>query len=157
MARRIRIYHPDHVVTWRDRLFDLFSGREAAARPAGVDFSLLDRNAARSARALLDGLLSLTLLGDEMVRVDARWPFPEALSADAAAAIVARLRFAQARPGGGRVPVPIRWVELAEAQHGTTLLIRLLDAPNPGLRSVLEANLAEGSPASWSEVAVAQD
>ncbi len=157
MARRIRIYHPLHSVTWTDRLFDLYAGRKAARPQPGVDYSLLERNAARAARSLLDELLSITLLGDEMVRVDARWPFPEALSTEVAGAIVARLRFTQIDPTGTRLDVPIRWIELTEAVHGTTLVIRLLQVPNAGLRSVLEANLAEGGRPSWSEVAVARE
>ncbi len=157
MARRIRIYHPDHTVTWRDRLFDLTTGVRPSRPAAGVDYSLLTHNAARAARALLDELLSITLLGDEMVRVDARWPLPEGLSPEVAAAIVSRLRFSQVQPGGRRLTVPIRWVELSEAVHGTTLLVRLLEPPNPGLRSVLEANLALGEHEAWAEVAVARD
>jgi hypothetical protein len=157
MPRQLRIYHPEHPVTWRDRLFDLFTGRVAPRPEPGVDYTLLRRNAARAARALLDEVLSITLLGDEMVRVDTRWGLPENPSVEMAAAIVARLRFVQVQVGGFRVHLPIRWVEFSEAPHGCTLLVRLLEAPNTALRNVLEANLSEGDGATWAEVAIGRE
>ena len=154
MARGLRIYHPDHAVSWWDRLYDLFGGTMPPRREPGVDYSLLHRGAARSARALIDGLLSTTLLGDEMVRVDSTWQMPIAAGHDAAAEIVGRLRFVQSQPGGLRVTLPIRWVEFVAAQHGTTLLIRLVHRPSLGTRSALEANLAEDAGSAWTEVAI---
>lgn len=157
MARPLRIYHPDTPPRWQDRVLDLFSGRVAPAPEPGVDYTLVHRTAARAARVLLDELLTLTLLGDEMVRVDTRWCLPAAATPESLGAIVRRLRFAQVQPGAVRTTSAIRWVEFHEATHGTTVLIRLVEAPNPGLRSVLEANLAEGAAADWTEVAVARE
>lgn len=153
----LRIYHPDAPLRWQDRLADFFAGRAAPPLEPGVDYTLVHRTAARAARALRDELLALNLLGDEMVRVDTRWSVPPAATPESLGALVRRLRFTQVQPGGVRTRLGIRWVEFRPAAHGTTVLMRLTELPSPGLRSVLEANLAEGESADWTEVAVGQE
>lgn len=154
MPRGLRVYHPEHAVTWWDRVYDFFSGAGPNRREEGVDYSLVHRTSARSAAALLDGILSMTLLGDEMVRVDSTWRMPEQGGREAAAELVGRLRFVQAQPGVLRVTVPIRWVEFLDAAHGVTLLMRLEERPALGCRNGLEANLAEDAGSAWTEVAI---
>lgn len=157
--KRVRIYHPDYRVSWQDRFWDLFSGHRPASRPDGVDYTLMNRSAARNIRELLEGVLNVSLLGDEMVRVDTSWRLPEEADARQTAAedLVRRLRFGQMHPGALRVTIPARWLQFDDAPHGTRILVRLLECPNPGLRTFLAGNLAEDGPDEWTEYAVHGD
>lgn len=155
----MRIYHPDYRVTWTDRIWDLFAGRPAPARQPGIDYTLLNRASARTVREFLDATLNMSLLGYEMVRIDSAWQMPEAADAGrtAAVALTSRLRFGQVHPGGLRIPVATRWLQFDPAPHGTRVLVRLIDRPNPGLRSFLAGNLDEDGAGRWTEYAIAGD
>lgn len=155
----MRIYHPDHRVSWVDRIWDLFGGHVLRARPAGVDYTLVNRAAARNVRDFLDGTLNMSLIGDEMVRVDSSLRLPDRGEARRAAceAMVTRLRFGQVHPGGVRVQMPARWFQFDDAPHGTRLLVRLLEIPNPGLRSFLAGNMDEFGGEDWQEYAIGGD
>lgn len=152
----MRIYHPEYRVTWQDRFWDLFSGHRPPAREEGIDYTLVNRAAARTTRAFLDGILHVSLLGDEMIRLDSTARLPEEPGArqTAAEALVARLRFGQFHPGDLRVVLPARWFQLDDAPHGTRVLVRLLDHPNPGLRSFLAGNFSEDGTNEWTEYAI---
>jgi hypothetical protein len=154
----MRIYHPDYPLSWGDRVWDLFAGRKAPAPREGIDYTLMNRAAARVVRDFLDQTLNMTLLGDEMVRVDSAWELPESEAAreTAASSLVVRLRFGQVHPGGMRMPIAARWYQFDPANHGTRVLIRLLERPNPGLRSFLAGNLEESGD-KWTEYAVGGD
>lgn len=159
MGRRLRIYHPEYRVRWFDQLVDLFGGAHPAPRPAGPDYTLLNRAAMRTTRAFLDGAFSVVVLGDEMVRIDSSWALPDGADAQMAAceALVLRLRFGQVHPNGLRVAIPARWFEFNEAAHGTRVLVRLLQRPDPALRSFLVGNLSETGDDEWAEYAVGAD
>lgn len=154
----MRIYHPDYRVTWQDRFWDLFAGAHAAPLPEGVDLTLVHRTAARTTREFLDAVLNVSLLGDEMVRIDSAWRLPEPPDArrSAAEVLVRRLRFGQLHPGALRVVLPARWFQLDGAPHGTRVLVRLLECPNPGLRCFLAGNLGEDGGPEWTEYATGE-
>lgn len=65
----------------------------------------------------------------------------------------ARLKFEQTQLTGARLEIAIRWVQFEDAPHGSRVLIRLVAAPNMGLRSVLAGNVAVDG-VDWEEVAV---
>lgn len=155
--RAVRIYHPDFHPSWYDRLYDGFVAGTLPARGDGVDWTLLQRAAGRTMRQLLDGIRATVHLGDEMVRVDTAVTLPAdpAARRDLAGEIVRRLRVSQVLVGL-RHPLPIRWVQFDDAPEGSRLLVRLLDRPNPGLRTLLGANTAEDASAEWAEVAVGE-
>lgn len=158
VSERIRVYHPDYEVTWKDRLYDWFSGRQAPPRSEGVDYTLVNRVALRALRELLEGVVAVTPLGQEMMRIDSAWRLPDAESARQAVVdgLVGRLRLAQVLPDGGRRPLAVRWLQFEDVSHGTRILVRLLDRPNPALHTVLAGNMSEDSTA-WSEFAVGTD
>lgn len=159
MARRLRIYHPDYRVRWVDRLLDLFGGTHPAPRPTGPDYTLLNRAAQRTTLQFLDGVFSVVVLGDEMVRIDTSWTLPEGPDARlvAAEALVQRLRFGQVHPNGLRVAIPARWFEFVDAPHGTRVLLRLLQRPDPALQNLIYRNVSEDGSGEWSEYAVGAD
>ncbi len=152
----MRMYHPDYRVTWLDRIAELFDVRQPPPRPEGVDLTLVQRAEVRAVRAFLDGLRNVSLLGDELVRCDSIWPAPEAASAreDATARLLLRVRFGQVLPGDLHVQLPTRWARLDPTPHGSRLLLRLIERPNPGLRCFLAGNFEEGDEARWVEYAV---
>lgn len=152
---RLRVYHPDYPVNWFDRVMDLFGGVEPPGRADGVDYSLVDRATVHGMREILDGMLHISLLGAEMVRADTTWGLPQSPSTrrELGEELVRRIKFGQAQLNGGRVFVPIRWVQFEDAPHGSRLLIRLVRAPNHGLRSFLAGNVGVLD-ADWEEVAV---
>jgi hypothetical protein len=155
----MRIYHPEHQPSWWERALDLFSGVTVRPRPEGVDYGLLNRNAAAVARSFLDGTFSVCLLGDEMIRADSSWRLPvEAEAARSAGEAVAeRVRFGQTLAGGRRIGIPARWFEFTDVPHGTRLLIRLVQRPDPGLRSFLAGSLDDEPGRTWTEYAVGVD
>lgn len=152
---RIRVYHPDYPVSWADRIMDLFGGLEPDARDEDVSYALLDRTTVVGLRAVLDGMLHVSLLGAEMVRADTVWELPPAPSArkELCREMVRRLRFEQCQPSGLRTLIGIRWVQFEDAPHGARMLIRLAGIPNMGLKSVLAGNIGVSVP-DWEEVAV---
>lgn len=152
----MRVYHPDYKITIWDRLFDPAGTHARRPRPAGVDYTLLNRAAARAARAFLDETLNVSLLGDEMVRIDSAWRLPDAAAArrELCEALAVRLRFGQIQAGGLKVAVSLRWLDFQDAPHGTRLLLRLLDRPNPGLRSFMAGDLSEDGTGGWEEYAI---
>ncbi len=152
---RLRVYHPDYPVSFLDRLMDLFGSVEPPERDEDVDYSLVDRATVRGMRGILDGMLHISLLGAEMVRADTTWSLPTQPSTrrELGEELVRRLRFGQLQPQGSRTTVAIRWVQFEDAPHGSRLLIRLVSAPNHGLRSFLAGNVGV-SRADWEEVAV---
>lgn len=155
----MRIYHPDYRISWWDRFLDPAGTHARTQRPVGVDFTLLNRTAARAARDLLEEMLNLSLLGDEMVRIHSAWrmpPSPEGRR-ELIPAMALRLRFAQLHPGAIRVPLALRWLDFQDAPHGTRLLLRLLDRPNPGLRSFVAVDLSEDCSGGWQEYALWAD
>ncbi|MDP2306396.1 MAG: hypothetical protein Q8P18_10260 [Pseudomonadota bacterium] len=155
----MRIYHPDYRISWWDRFLDPAGTHARVVRPVGVDYTLLNRSAARAVRGFLEETLNLYLLGDEMVRIDSAWrlpPSPEARG-ELIPAIALRLRFAQLHPGTVKVPVALRWLDFQDAPHGTSLFLRLLDRPNPGLRSFVDADLSEDGSGGWEEYALGSD
>lgn len=143
MDARIRYYHPDHPPTWGDRLYDFFSIAEVPPRPPGVDYSFLDRMVGRSLRELVDGVVSIDLLGADVAHVDTRLRLPDEPAArrELAAEIVRRLAFGQVQADGRRVPLPIRWVELRPTPDGTRVIVRLRGRADPALRSFLAAHV----------------
>ena len=153
----MRIYHPEYRVTWVDRIWDLFDGHRPAPRRDGVDYSLVHRQSARNVRSFLDETLNLSLLGDEMVRVDSAWRLPESGQIAALEGMVARMRFGQMHAAGMRVAIPVRWFQFDSAPHGTRLLLRLLELPNPGLRSYMAGNLDEEGAENWVEYGIGGD
>lgn len=155
----MRIYHPDYRISVWDRLLDPVGTHRLHVRPEGVDFTLLNRAAARAVRGFLDETLNVCLLGDEMVRIDTGWRLPPEGPGrrEVCAAIAHRLRFLQALPGGRKVPVALRWLDFQDAPHGTRLLLRLLDRPNPGLRSFVAGDLSEDGSGGWEEYAIGAD
>ncbi len=155
----MRIYHPDYRISLWDRLLDPLGTRGRPVRPEGVDYTLLNRAAARAARGFLDETLNVCLLGDEMVRIDSAWRLPTEREArrELCEALTFRLRFGQSLPGGVKVPVALRWLDFRDAPHGTRLLVRLLDRPNPGLRSFVAGDLSEDGSGGWEEYAIGAD
>ncbi len=155
----MRIYHPDYRISVWDRLLDPAGTRGRRRVAEGVDYTLLNRAAARSARAFLDDTLNVCLLGDEMVRIDSAWRLPSEGPArrELCEALTARLRFGQVLPGGTKVPVALRWLDFQDAPHGTRLLLRLLDRPNAGLRSFVAGDLSEDGSGGWEEYAIGAD
>lgn len=155
----MRIYHPDYRISFWDRLLDPMGTHAHRPRPSGVDFTLLNRAAARAVRGFLDETLNVGLLGDEMVRIDSAWRLPPEGPGrrEACTAIAQRLRFVQVLPGGSRVPVALRWLDFQEAPHGTRLLLRLLERPNPGLRSLVAGDLSEDGSGGWEDYAIGAD
>jgi len=152
---RLRYYHPEYRPSWRDKLYDFFSVRVVPPRPPGVEYHFLDRLVARTTRQLLDGVVSLQLLGQEMVRVESAVPLPPAddARAELCGELVGRLRFGQIQPDGRRVALPVRWIEFASRGDNLVLFLRTVGRPDPGLRSFLAANL--GASGQWTEVAIA--
>lgn len=120
-----------------------------------MDWSLIDRGAARRLRRLVDAGPRVIHLGDDMVRVDATLELPddEDARADLAGEIVRRLRVVQTE-GLLRHPLGIRWVQFEPSPDGTRLLIRLRDHLDPGRHTWLELNTAEGQASHWSGLAV---
>ena len=157
VAARIRYYHPEYTVTWWDRLYDLNKGRMLPQRERGVDYTLLQRIANRELRRILDHVLSVHVLGSDMVRIDTDTELPDDAEAreDLFAELVRRLRFGQVHPDGRRIALPLRWVEFAETPAGLTLLLRTLVRPDPGLRSFLAAQIEPGG--GDVEIAIAGD
>lgn len=157
VSARIRYYHPEYTVTWWDRLYDLNRGRLLPHRERGVDYTLLQRIANRELRHILDRVLSVHVLGGDIVRIDTDAELPEDPQAreDLCAELVRRLRFGQVQPDGRRVALPLRWVEFAETGAGLTLLLRTLGRPDPGLRSFLAAQIEPGG--TDIEIAIAGD
>jgi len=155
----VRIYHPDYRISWWDRMLDPAGTNARAHRPAGVDYTLLNRSAARAVRELQDETLNISLLGDEMVRLDSAWRMPPSPEGKRAlvSAVALRIRFGQVHPGGVKVPVALRWLDFQDAPHGTRLLLRLLDRPNPGLRSFVAADISDDGTGGWAEFAVGAD
>jgi hypothetical protein len=155
----VRIYHPDYRISWWDRLLDPAGTRGQQSRRSGVDYSLLHHTAARAVRGFLDETLNVSLLGDEMVRIDSAWRLPEAPAGrrELVSALAVRLRFGQVHPGGVRMPVALRWLDFQDAPHGTRLLLRLLARPNPGLRSYVAGDLSEDGSGGWTEYAISAD
>lgn len=153
--RSLRLYHPGHRLSWAERLYDGFAGRRVRERPEGVDWSLVDRAAARRLRLLVDAGPRVIHLGDDMVRVDAALELPddEAARADLAGEIVRRLRVVQTE-GLLRHPLGVRWVQFDPGPEGTRLLVRLRDRLDPGRHTWLELNTAEGQPSDWAGLAV---
>jgi hypothetical protein len=140
---RLRLYHPDYEVTWVDRLYDFFSGHTLPPRQEGVDYTLIDRAAMRTVREFMDGISSIAILGDEMVRVESGWSMAEDPNArfKQAEALTTRLRICQLQSTGARLPLIARWFQFEESPTGTRLLARLLAPPNPALRPFLSGNL----------------
>lgn len=155
----MRIYHPDYRITWWDRLTDPAGTHARTARPVGVDYTLLNRAAARAVRECLDEMLNLSLLGDEMVGIDSAWRMPASPEGrrDLLPAIALRMRFGQVHPASVKVPAALRWIDFQDAPHGTRLQLSLLDRPNPGLRSFVEVNTSEGESGRWEEYALGAD
>ena len=155
----MRLYHPDYRISLWDRILDPAGTHGRRARTTGVDYTLVNRAAARAARTFLDETLNVCLLGDEMVRIDSAWRLPPDGPGrrDLCASLVHRLRFGQTLPGGMNVPVALRWLDFQDAPHGTRLLMRLLDRPNPGLRSFVAADLSEDGSGGWAEYAIGAD
>ncbi|MDP2317256.1 MAG: hypothetical protein Q8P41_30495 [Pseudomonadota bacterium] len=155
----MRIYHPDYRISWWDRLLDPAGTHARSQRPVGVDYTLLNRSAARAVRGFLDETLNISLLGDEMVRIDSAWRMPASPEGrrELITAIALRLRFGQVHPANLKVPVALRWLDFQDAPHGTRLLLRLLDRPNPGLRSFVAADLSEDGSGGWEEFAIGAD
>lgn len=153
----MRIYHPDYRIPWWDRMLDPAGTRARRVRPEGVDFTLLNRSAARAVRGFLDETLNVSLIGDEMVRIDSAWRLPSAPDArrELCEALALRVRFGQVQTGGVKVPVALRWLDFQDAPHGTRLLLRLLERPNPGLRSYVAGDLSEDGTGGWEEYASA--
>ncbi|MBM4369699.1 MAG: hypothetical protein FJ102_26045 [Deltaproteobacteria bacterium] len=156
MAGRVRVWHPDHPPTYIERVLDCFVGTVPEALPDDVDTSLLVAQQLRTVRTFLDGCFSVVLLGHEMVRADSSFRLPESPQARQAAgeALALRLRFGQVHPTGVRVPLAARWFELNDVSHGTRCLIRLVELPQPHLRSFLAVNLGNDPLGPWTEVAV---
>jgi hypothetical protein len=155
----VRIYHPDYRISWWDRLLDPAGTHGQRARRTGVDYTLLNRSAARAARDFLDETLNLSLLGDEMVRVDSAWRLPASPAGrrELVEALAVRLRFGQVHPGGVKVQLALRWLDFQDAPHGTRLLLRLIARPNPGFRSFLAGDLSEDGSGGWTEYAIGAD
>jgi hypothetical protein len=155
----VRIYHPEYRVTWLDRVAELFDVRRPTPPPAGVDLTLIRRTEVRDVKAFLEGLRSVNLLGEELVRCDSEWsPVGSAPRMEQAAAhLVTRLRFGQVLPGDLRLQIPTRWASLAPTPYGSRLLLRLIERPSPGLRSFLAGNLDAEDAAAWVEYAVGAD
>lgn len=155
----MRIYHPDYRISWWDRVLDPAGTHARTHRPAGVDYTLLNRGAARAVREFQDETLNISLLGDEMVRIDSAWRMPPSPEGQRAlvSAIALRIRFGQVHPDGVKVPVALRWLDFQDAPHGTRLMLRLLDRPNPGLRSFVAANISEDGTGGWAEFAMGAD
>lgn len=154
----MRIYHPDYRVSWWDRLLDRGALRPRARHQVGVDYTLLNRASARSVREFLDDTLNMSLLGDEMVRIDSARHLPDDPEArrDICETLTSRVRFGQIQPGGARTMVPTRWMEFRDAPHGTRALLRLLTRPNPGLKSFVEGDVSEDGSGGWEEYAVGE-
>lgn len=152
---RLRVYHPRYPVSWFDRIMDLFGGVEPPERCESVDYTLVDRGTVRALRGILDGMLHISLLGAEMVRADTTWTLPASPSTrrEVGEEMVRRLKFEQIQLTGARLETAIRWVQFEDAPHGSRVLIRLVTAPNMGLRSVLAGNVGVDS-IDWEEVAV---
>jgi hypothetical protein len=149
------MYHPEYRVTWGDRIAELFDVRAAAAPPAGVDTTLLDRAAVRDVRGFAGGILNVHLLGADLVRIDSEWAAPPEgpARAGSCAALLRRLRYEQVGVNALRIPMQPRWYQLDGAPHGARLLIRLAERVNPGLPGHVAINVAEtGEPARWAEV-----
>jgi hypothetical protein len=155
----VRIYHPDYRISWWDRVLDPAGTHARTHRPAGVDYTLLNRSAARAVREFQDETLNISLLGDEMVRIDSAWRMPPSPEGQRAlvSAIALRIRFSQVHPGGVKVPVALRWLDFQDAPHGTRLMLRLLDRPNPGLRSFVAADISEDGTGGWADFAMGAD
>jgi hypothetical protein len=151
----VRLYHPDYRVTWLDRVAELFDVRLPPTPPEGVDLSFLRRTEVREVRAFLDGVQNVSLLGDELVRCDSAWCPPEAGLLEATGHLVLRVRFGQILPGMLHMQIPMRWARLDPTPHGCRLLMRLIERPNPGLRSFLAGNFEEHDAPRWVEYAVA--
>lgn len=155
----MRIYHPDYRISWWDRFLDPAGTHARTQRLVGVDYTLLNRAAARAVRECLDELLNLSLLGDEMVGIDSAWRMPVSPEArrELIPAMALRLRFGQMHPGAVKMPVALRWLDFRDAPHGTRLLLQLLDRPNPGLRSFVAADLSDDGSGGWEEYALGAD
>lgn len=150
----MRLYHPDYRVTWLDRVAELFDVRTPPTAPDGVDLGLMRRTEVRHVRAFLEGVQNVSLLGDELVRCDSAWRPPEAGLLEAAGHLVLRVRFGQVLPGQLHVQIPTRWARLDPTEHGSRLLLRLIERPSPGLRSFLAGNFEEHDAPRWIEYAV---
>lgn len=153
--RSLRLYHPAYPVPWYERAYDGFVGRRVRERPEGVDWSLLERSAARRLRALVEDAPRVVHLGADIVRVDATIDLPAAADAraDFAGEILRRLRVVQTE-GMLRHTLPIRWVQFDPAAEGTRLLIRLREPLDRGRHTWLELNTAEGERSDWAGLAV---
>ena len=110
-------------------------------------------------RGFLDETLNVSLLGEEMVRLDSSWRLPAQAESrqDLIEALALRVRFGQLHPGGLRVPSALRWLDFQDAPHGTRLLLRLVARPNPGLRSFVAGDLSEDGSGGWIEYALGGD
>jgi hypothetical protein len=156
VGAKLRVYHQDYKVTWADRVYDFFSGHTMPRRVAGVDYTLLNRASLRAVREFLDGVSGIQLLGDEMVRIDSTWRLAEDAEARRCQAegLTSRLRVGQVQAGSYRTPLAARWFQYEDLPGGTRLLVRLLDAPNPNLRTFVSGNVNEDEGGAWMEYAV---
>lgn len=156
MGAKLRVYHQDYRVSWVDRLYDFFSGHTLPKRAPGVDYTLMNRASLRMVREFLDGATHIQLLGDEMVKVESSMrllPEPEARKAQVDG-LTSRLRVGQVQTGNYRTPLAARWFQYEEIPGGTRLLVRLLDVPNPALRTFVSGNLNEDEDGTWMDYAV---
>ena len=156
--RTLRIYHPDYIVGWYDRLYDGFSAHKPAPRELGVDYTLLNRSVLRSLRELLEGVHGIHTLGEDMVRIDTTWSLPQSSDGrlSLVEGLVLRLRLSQLHPGDRRVSLSVRWFEFADGPIGTRILVRMVFRPVPTLPVVLAGNLSEDD-GTWNEFAVGLD
>lgn len=152
---RIRVYHPDYRVTWWDQLYNLHTRQTEIHRAEGVDYSLYHRAASRLVRNFLEGVLNISLVGSDMVRVDSSLRLsdnPEHRD-EQIDTLVCRVRIQQVQSGGVRAPQAARWFQFQGVPHGTQLLISLVQRPNPALTTTLAGNLSEDGRETWSELA----
>ena len=156
VGAKLRVYHHDYRVTWADRLYDFFSGHTLPRRAAGVDYTLMNRASLRAVREFLDGITTIQLLGDEMVKVESGFRLADDSEARKAQAdgLTSRLRVGQVQAGNYRTPLSARWFQYEDTPGGVRLLVRLLDVPNPALRTFVSGNLNEDEGGAWMDYAV---
>lgn len=161
MSTKLRVYDPRYQVSLLDRVYDFFSGRSLPQRREGVDYTLLNRASLRTMQEFLDGVTQITLLGehslgDEMLRVDSTWrlatePIPRRSQVDG---LTSRLRVGQVQGNNSHKLLDVRWFQYEDLPGGTRLLIRLVRAPNPSLRTFVSGNLNEDEEGDWMDYLV---
>ena len=155
----VRMYHPDYVPSWLERLGELFDMDRPDPEPSGADLTFLRRAASRDVQAFVDGRFALRHLGWGLVRVDSnlRLPADPVARRVTCGHLVRRVRIAQVVPQRSGVahptviPYPARWYQFEDVGGGTSVRIRLIDTVPERWPWHLSVDLSTGPEPEWTE------